>query len=181
MDPFVSQIYLFAGNFPIYGFAQCSGQILPISQYTALFSLIGTYYGGNGTSNFQLPDLRGRTAVGQGQGPGLSDYVVGEILGAENETMLASNIPAHRHTINAVANSGSVALPSTCYMSEVKTGSGPHGSTELFYNAGPANTALSPNAITVNIGGGSTPFNIQQPYLCITPLIALAGIFPTRN
>src|SRR5580692_2143819 len=101
-DPFVAEIRIFPFNFAPKGWAQCNGQILPISQNTALFSLLGTNFGGNGTSNFGLPDLRGRTPIGQGQGPGISDYVLGEITGTESTTLLSSNIAAHNHSINAV-------------------------------------------------------------------------------
>jgi len=178
-DPFLSAIYIFAGNFNIRGFAFCAGQILPISQNTALFSLVGTYYGGNGTSNFGLPDLRGRAAVQQGQGPGLTDYVLGEMLGTTSTTMLTSQMPMHTHRVNANAAGGTAPTPVGNYFSEAKTGSGPHAQAQNFYNAGPANTPLSPTSI--GFAGGSQPFNIQQPVLAMTPLIALAGIFPARN
>jgi len=179
MTPYISSIYLFAGNFAITNFAFCSGQLLAISSNTALFSLIGTYYGGNGTSNFGLPDLRGRTAVGQGQGPGLSDYVLGETNGTETTTMLYSNMPQHTHLVNAVTQSGSAPTPSGNFLSEVKTGSGPHQQIDYFYNAGPVNTSLAPLALSV--AGSNIPFNIQQPILAVSVIIAMRGIFPARN
>jgi len=179
MDPYISSIYLFAGNFAITNFAFCSGQLMSISQNTALFSLIGTYYGGNGTSTFQLPDLRGRTAVGQGPGPGLTDYVLGESAGTENTTMLYSNMPQHTHSVNAVTQNGTVATPAGNFFSEVKTGSGPHQKTDYFYNTGPVNTSLAP--LSVAAAGSSIPFNIQQPLLAVSVIIALRGIFPARN
>ncbi len=179
MDPYLSSIYLFGGNFAIKGFALCAGQILSIQSNTALFSLIGTYYGGNGTSNFGLPDLRGRTAISQGQGPGLSDYSIGETVGTESVTMLYSNLPMHTHNLNAITQNGNGPLPAGNYLSEVKTGSGPHTQVDYFYNAGPAVTAL--NAQSTGVAGSGVPFFIQQPVLCINAMIATTGIFPARN
>src|ERR1700733_6321870 len=124
-NPFVAEIRIFAGNFAPFGWAMCNGQLLAISSNTALFSLIGTYYGGNGTSNFQLPDLRGRTAVCKGQGLGLSSYYIGEIAGRENTTMSYSNMPMHNHLVNASTSSGTTALPSTNFFADAKTGSSP--------------------------------------------------------
>jgi microcystin-dependent protein len=179
MDPYVSSIYVFAGNFAIVNFALCAGQILSISSNTALFSLIGTYYGGNGTSNFGLPDLRGRTALCQGQGPGLSDYFLGEATGTENVTMLYSNMPIHNHTANAVLSTGGSALPSGGYFAQVKSGAPPRETIDPFYNAGPNNVTLNP--VSTSVAGGGVPFNIQQPVLGLSVMIALRGIFPARN
>jgi microcystin-dependent protein len=179
MDPYVSSIYLFGGNFAITGFALCAGQILAISSNTALFSLIGTYYGGNGTSNFGLPDLRGRTAICQGQTTGGSFYSIGEQTGTENVTMLSSNLPIHNHTANAVLSTGGSALPSGGYFAQVKAGAPPRETIDLFYNAGPNNVTINP--LSTSIAGGSVPFNIQQPELAISVMIALRGIFPARN
>ena len=181
MDPYLSSIYIFGGNFAIKGFAICAGQLLAIQSNTALFSLIGTYYGGNGTSNFQLPDLRGRTAVQQGQGPGLSDYVLGEVTGVENETMLYSQMPAHSHLVNASTDGGTTAtpLPSDCFFSEAKDPSNPRLPAQLFYNTSAVNTTLNPQSIGMT--GNSVPFSIQQPLLGLTVMIATAGIFPARN
>jgi microcystin-dependent protein len=109
----------------------------------------------------------------------LSDYVLGELTGTETATMLYSNMPMHTHLANAVTQSGSTALPGGNYFSEVKTGSGPHGSVDFFYNAGPANTPLHPASISP--AGGSQPVGIIQPELCLTAMIALAGLFPARN
>jgi microcystin-dependent protein len=180
MDPYLSSIYLFGGNFSIYGFALCAGQILPISSNTALFSLIGTYYGGNGSSSFGLPDLRGRTAICQGTGaPGVSPYSIGEVTGTENETMLYSNMPIHNHAANAQIIEGTSALPAGSYFSQVKTGQPPRQQIESFYNAGPSNVTINP--ASTSVAGGSVPFNIQQPELAISAMIALRGIFPARN
>jgi microcystin-dependent protein len=179
MDPYISSIYIFAGNFAIRGFVQCQGQILPISQYSALFSLIGTFYGGNGTSNFQLPDLRGRTAVCQGQGPGLSSYFIGEVTGRENTTMSYSNMPMHNHLVNASTSPGTTALPAGNFFGDAKSGSSPRSPSELFYNTSAVNTQLNPTSIGAT--GQSFPFAIQQPGLVLTTMIALAGLFPARN
>ena len=179
MDPYVSSIYLFGGNFAITGFALCAGQLLAISSNTALFSLIGTYYGGDGRATFGLPDLRGRTAIFQGQTIGGSLYSIGELTGTENITMLYSNMPIHNHTANAELQNGGSSLPSGQYFSEVKTGGGPHPVTDNFYNAGPANVTINP--LSTSVAGGNVPFNIQQPELAISVMIALRGIFPARN
>src|SRR5512132_2194680 len=103
-DPFIAEIRLFAGNFAPRGWATCDGQLLSIAQNTALFSLLGTTYGGNGQTNFALPDLRGRAAIHQGQGPGLSQYVLGEVGGLENVTLITTQIPAHTHTATVTIN-----------------------------------------------------------------------------
>jgi microcystin-dependent protein len=179
MDPYLSSIYIFGGNFAIKGFALCAGQILAIQSNTALFALIGTYYGGNGTSNFGLPDLRGRTAIQQGSGPGLSDYVLGEVTGVENETMLYSQMPAHTHLVNASTDAGTPALPSGSFFAEASDPNNPRLPAQLFYNAGPVNTSLNPQALSVI--GSSIPFSIQQPLLGLSVMIATSGIFPARN
>ncbi|MFI5137335.1 MAG: phage tail protein [Sphingobacteriales bacterium] len=183
MDPYLGCIIIFGGNFAIYGFQMCNGQVLPISQYTALFSIIGTYYGGNGTSNFALPDLRGRTAIQQGQGPGLSDYVVGETTGTLSVTLLSNNLPSHNHLVNAVSAQGGSTIPTSNLLGEgKKTGSGPSAKAPSYYIAGTApNQVINPLAISTNVGGGSNPVSVTQPYLAVTHLIAMTGIFPTRN
>jgi microcystin-dependent protein len=174
----MSTICMFAGNFAMRGYALCFGQLMSIAQNTALFSLLGTTYGGDGRSTFGLPDLRGRTLIGQGQGTGGSYYSYGEMTGTENTTMLYENLPMHTHLVNAITGAGSVPTPVGNYFGEVTSGSGPHKQTELFYNAGPANTPLSIES--VQKAGGNIPFGIQQPLLCYTALIATTGIFPSR-
>jgi microcystin-dependent protein len=173
-DQYVGEIRLFAGNFAIYGWALCQGQILPISQYAALFSLLGTYYGGNGTSNFGLPNLQGSVPMAAGQGSGLSLRTLGETGGSPTHTLLLSEMPAHNHTILAAtaAKSGQAASPAanTCW------GSGQSG--DKIY--GPAGTTLmSPTGLTT--AGGSLPHNNMQPYLTLNYIIALQGIFPARS
>jgi microcystin-dependent protein len=178
-NPYISSIYIFGGNFAINGFALCAGQFLAISSNTALFSLIGTYYGGNGTSTFGLPDLRGRTAVSQGQGPGTSPYELGEATGTENTTLLYSNMPQHNHLVNATTASGSTALPSANFFGDAKQGSSPRAPAELFYNTSAVNVPL--NQSSIGFTGGNIPFAVQQPGLVLTTMIALRGIFPSRN
>jgi microcystin-dependent protein len=183
MDQYLGFILLFGGNFNPRGFALCAGQLLPLSQNTALFSLLGTFYGGNGTSNFALPDLRGRTPIGQGQGSGgVSFYSVGEQTGSETVSLLQSNLPMHNHLVNAVLLAGDQTTPSSFILAEgPKSGSGPTAKSSSFYNTSAPNTTLNIQSISVNSGGAGIPVSIMQPYLCVTAIIALTGIFPARN
>lgn len=171
-SPFIGEIRLVGFNFPPLGWAQCDGQLLPISQNTALFSLLGTQFGGNGVSTFGLPDLRGRVPIHQGQGPGLSPYVMGQMAGSENTTLLASQMPAHNHLINANTGGGTQASPANGFPAVESTG------TSLNYAAA-QDTTMAPPA--VSIAGGNQPFSNVQPYLCVNFVIALQGIFPSRN
>lgn len=170
-SPFVAEIRLWGLNFAPRGWAMCQGQIMPISQNTALFSLIGTFYGGNGTSTFQLPDLRSRVAVGQGQGPGLSQYVVGEAIGTENVTLNLNEIPLHTHLAG-------------CYDQAGDSYSG--GNAIPAIDAGGNNVYSAPQDKTMAANemppaGGGQPHPNIQPYLALNYCIALAGIFPARN
>lgn len=172
MDPFVAEIRIFPFNFPPRGWAFCSGQILPISQNTALFSLLGTTYGGDGKSNFALPNMQGNVPMHPGQGPGLSLHDLGETGGSETVTLLQSEIPAHTHTMradildiadtNAGSPNASFALSSggTLYQAAA--------------NGALADTALAP-------AGGDQPHNNMQPYLTLSFCIALQGVFPPRT
>jgi microcystin-dependent protein len=177
--PFVGQITLYPYNFAPKGWAMCWGQILPISQYTALFSLIGIYYGGNGTSNFQLPDLRGRVPLGMGQLRGGSEYVIGEQSGVEATNLTILEMPAHTHLLNAINTPGTVADPSNAYLAEPFVGNRTGGSSGNPYNQGPTNTTLVPQ--TIASAGNNLPHNNLQPSLVLTPCIALVGAFPARN
>jgi len=172
-DQFVGEIRPFPYNFAPIGWALCNGQIMAISQNTALFSLIGTYYGGNGTSTFALPNLQGQIAVGQGQAPGLSAYTIGETIGAETVTLLATQMPAHTHTLPASATAGRIAAPSPA----VVLGATGRGSPEVYSSA--QNGTMS--AVAQSNVGGSQPHNNIMPYLAISYCIALTGIFPTRS
>ena len=167
-DPFLAEIKLFAGNFAPRGWAFCNGQILSIAQNTALFSLLGTTYGGNGQTTFALPDLRGRVPVHPGQGPGLSNVTLGQAAGSENVTLQQTQMPAHGHLV-AASNGGA-------------GGSRPAGN---FLAAGGSYAAAS-DGTTMNPGmvqntGGSQPHENRQPYLGLNFIIALEGVFPSRN
>jgi microcystin-dependent protein len=171
-DPFVAEIRIFPFNFAPRGWAWCNGQLLPISQNTALFSLLGTTYGGDGKSNFALPNLQGSAPMHPGQGPGLS-HDLGETGGTETVTLLESEIPAHNHQVGAQAVPlGGVGTP------EGNTLSRP-GSGNLYNDANPAKVAMSPSALSA--GGGGSPHNNMQPYLTFYFCIALQGVFPPRT
>ena len=180
MQPFLGQITLFPYNFAPVGWAFCQGQLLPISQNTALFSLLGTQFGGNGVSTFALPDLRGRVPNGQGQGPGLSPYNVGDVQGDEAVTLTAQTIPAHNHGFPAFATSATTNAPSGAFPAEAHgTGRG-GGFAVNTYTAAGAPVNLAPGQAAPMTGGGR-PHNNLQPYLTLNWCIALQGIFPSRN
>lgn len=172
-DPFVAEIRIVGFNFAPKGWAFCDGQILPISQNTALFSLLGTTYGGNGQSIFALPNLQGRSVMQPGQGPGLSLRDLGETGGSETVTLLESEIPSHSHALNANALPGSATLAApTQGLSRSGGGSA--------YKATPTPTApMAGQAVTPN--GGSQPHNNMMPYLTMNYIIALQGVFPPRS
>jgi microcystin-dependent protein len=174
--PFIAEIRMFAGNFAPRGWAFCQGQILSIAQNTALFSLVGTTYGGNGQTTFALPDFRGRVPVGTGQGPGLPPVNLGQLSGEAAHTLTINELPAHNHsaTANGVAGAGTTTSPSGATWASSST------RDALYATAGSA-AAMAPNAVTVGMAGGSQPHNIMQPYLGISVIIALEGIFPSRN
>jgi microcystin-dependent protein len=174
-EPFLAEIRMFGGNFAPRGWALCNGQILPIAQNTALFSLLGTTFGGNGQTTFALPDLRGRVPVHPGQGPGLSNYDLGEVTGTESVTILTNQMPAHTHL--AAANSGNGDLPAATnnvWATPVDS----TGAAGTGY-AATANTTMSQAAI--GSAGGGQPLPIIQPLLCVNFIIALEGIYPSRN
>ena len=174
MDPFVAEIRVFAFNFAPTGWAFCNGQLLPISQNTALFSLLGTTYGGDGRSTFALPNLQGRVAIHQNQGPGLSERFLGESGGADSVTLLQSEIPSHNHLVAcAPANSGQ----SNNAANNLPGHS--NNAVNLIYNAQAPNTQFNPQAITV--AGGNQPHNNDMPTLVLNICIALQGIFPSRG
>lgn len=174
MDPFIAEIRMFGLNFNPRGWAQCNGQILSIAQNTALFSLLGTTYGGNGQSTFGLPNLMGRAAMGNGQGPGLSTRDLGEEGGSASVTLLASQMPVHTHTARGNDSDGTLPSPAG------NVWAGPGADRDLaWYNNGTPNTAMSPT--TLSVAGGGFPHNNMMPYLTMTFCIALQGVFPTRN
>jgi microcystin-dependent protein len=167
-EPFIGQLMLVGFNFAPRGWAMCNGQILPIAQNTALFSLLGTTYGGNGQTTFALPNLQSRVPVHFGQGPGLSNYDLGQTGGSETVTLTVNNMPAHSHP----AGSSQAAATSTRPSGQVPAGGGA-------YTASSDGTTLNPAFIS-NVGGNQ-PFNNVQPYLALNWVIALEGIFPSRN
>ena len=171
-EPFLAQIQIFGFNFAPQGWAFCNGQILSISQNTALFSLLGTLYGGNGTSNFALPNLQSRVAIGQGNGSGLTPRVVGEQGGEEFVTVLANQIPGHTHPARCNSAMGTSYDPTNQVWSQDAGGNQEYGSTL-------AAGAMAPNAVQP-AGGGGTHNNIQ-PFLALNFCIALQGIFPARQ
>src|SRR4051794_9759097 len=171
MDPFVAEIRIFPFNFAPKGWAFCDGQILPLSQNTALFSLLGTTYGGDGKSTFALPNLQGSAPMHPGQGPGLSLHDLGETGGSETVTLLQSEIPAHSHGTSASLADGTNQAPAG---EKLATGIGIGQ-----YAAPGATTQLSPNALSP--AGGDQPHNNMQPYLTLNFNIALQGVFPPRS
>lgn len=171
-DQFVAEIRMFGFQFAPTGWAQCNGQIMPIQQNTALFSLLGTAYGGNGQSTFALPNLQESVPLGTGQGPGLSLYDLGQAGGSATVTLLESEIPSHTHAVTAATTPlGTVAMPSSAVgYSRPASGNA--------YGAAGAQTTMSPQALTA--AGGGLPHNNLQPYLVVNYCIALQGIFPQR-
>lgn len=162
---------MFAGNFPPKGWATCDGQLLAISQNTALFSLLGTQYGGDGRINFALPDLRDRTPMHQGQGPGLSQHFIGESGGQANVTLLSTEMPAHTHDLKALSDPAESSSPAGKSLARA--------SGLVPYSAAAPNTTMHPTALGQT--GGSQPHNNRPPYQTITFIIALQGIYPPRQ
>jgi microcystin-dependent protein len=169
-DPFVAEIRIFPFNFAPKGWAWCDGQIMPLSQNTALFSLLGTTYGGNGKSNFALPDLQGRVPMHPGQGPGLSLHDLGEMGGSDTVTLLESEIPAHTHTLRVSPDDADLNGPAPDRVLARSSGA-------FAYSA--AQNLVSMPAMA--LAGGDAPHNNMQPYLTFYFCIALQGVFPPRT
>ena len=181
MEGYISEIRMFAGNFPPRAWAFCQGQLMSIAQNTALFSLLGTTYGGDGQVTFGLPDFRGRVAVGTGQGPGLSSYDLGQVGGSQSTTLLVANLPAHTHGFSANA---SMACHTGAGNADSPANNIPAGSaSDENYTAPPGNATMAPIAVsgTTAAAGGNQPFSNVQPYLGMNYIICLYGIFPSRN
>jgi len=173
-NPFVAEIRIFAGNFAPKGWALCNGQLMPISQNTALFSLLGTTYGGDGKSNFALPNLQGCAPMQAGQGPGLSLRDLGETGGEQTVTLLQTEMPAHGHTAQA-SPAGGVASPAgNAWGSALKGFAGAYAASVPASN-------VQMNPFATSIAGGNLPHNNLQPYLGLTFIIALQGVFPARS
>ncbi|MEK7857261.1 MAG: tail fiber protein [Acidobacteriota bacterium] len=177
-EPFIGQIIMFGGNFQIRGWAFCNGQLLSIAQNTALFSLLGTTYGGNGQTTFALPDLRGRAPVHFGQGPGLSNYSLGQVGGTETQTITQNQMPAHNHQVLTNSSNGNASSAENNFIAlPVLSGATPTAVNG--YRTTQDGTTMNPQSIS--IAGGSQPLPIRPPYLALNYLIALEGIFPSRN
>lgn len=168
-DPFVAEIRMFPFNFAPRGWATCDGQVLPISQNTALFSLLGTTYGGNGVSTFALPNLQGCVPLGTGQGPGMTDRVLGEMSGSAAVTLLESEIPLHTHTVQGSAQSATSNEPA---------GMLPAATLAAAYGSSAPVVEMAPQAIAPT--GGGLPHNNMQPFLTLQFCIALQGVYPPR-
>lgn len=173
MEPFIGQIQMWGLNFAPRGWAFCNGQLLPIAQNTALFSLLGTIYGGDGRTTFGLPDLRGRTHMQSGSGPGLPSYSIGQRGGIDNQTLLATQVPSHNHSVN---------IPVT---SDDAQGDSPVGNVfstteEDLYSGTPTSNNFLRSFNSGNTGGNAQ-YNIDMPSLTITICIALTGLFPSRS
>jgi microcystin-dependent protein len=173
-NPFVAEIRIFTGNFAPVGWAQCNGQLMPISQNTALFSLLGTTYGGDGKSNFALPNLQGSAPMQAGQGPGLSLRDLGETAGEQTVTLLQTEMPAHSHAAQAAAGSNSSSPVSNAWAS------GQKGFGNVYTTSTPA-TNVQMNPFGTSIAGGNQPHNNMPPYLGLTFILALQGVFPARS
>lgn len=170
-NPFLGEIRIFAFNFAPVGWAQCNGQVVPISQYTALFSLLGTYYGGNGTTNFALPNLQSRVAIHVGHGAGLSAYSQGQMGGTETVKLSKAEMPVHSHHVHADGSAGRGADPVGHVLARAPSD---------IYGIQLHGTSIMNPKMIADAGGGE-PHNNLQPYLALNFCIALQGIFPSRN
>jgi microcystin-dependent protein len=170
-SPYIGELRLFGGNFAPYNWALCNGQLLSISQNSALFQLIGTTYGGDGVNTFGLPNLQGRFPIHQGQGNGLQNYVLGQMAGSETVTLVANQLPAHNH--GAVGSNGNAAPPANATW----------GSSSAQANSfGPGNSANAQmNPTSIGLTGGNQPHDNMTPFLAITFIISLQGIFPSQT
>jgi microcystin-dependent protein len=175
MDPFVAEIRIYPFNFAPKGWAFCDGQLIPISQNTALFSLLGTTYGGDGKSTFALPDMQGNAPMHAGQGPGLSLRDLGETGGEQSVTLLQTEMPAHSHGVQGVASPASLATPAGNAWA-----SSPRGRPTAYTPSVPANN-VQMSAFGTSVSGGSLPHNNMMPYLGLNFCIALQGVFPPRS
>lgn len=173
MDGYIGGIRLFAGNFAPLGWAFCHGQLLAISSNTALFSILGTTYGGDGRTTFGLPDCRGRMVVHPGNGPGLSSFNLGQKYGISEKTMTMNNMPAHSHltVFNASNSEGEESTPEDQLL--CKTESGMYKST--------SNGTMGTNSVSVSSQGAGSPINNRQPLIALNYIICLTGIYPSRN
>lgn len=169
---YIGEIKMVPFNFAPAGWALCNGQLLPINQNQALFSLLGTTYGGDGQTTFALPDMRGRIPMHSGQGPGLTDRLLGEAAGSETNTLDVTQLPAHSHSVAAVTTDGDTNLPTAALSANTKI-------LDKEYSSAAANATMNPSMIGST--GGSQPVNNIQPFMCVNFIIALQGIYPPQN
>lgn len=170
-DQFLGEIRIVGFNFAPTGWATCDGQLIPLSQNTALFSLLGTFYGGDGKSTFALPNLQGSVPLGQGQGAGLSEYVIGQQAGSQTVTLVSSEMPAHAHGLMAFTDPADLKVPATRALA--RSSNGPAYT--------PAANLATANPTAIGVMGSSSPHNNMQPYLTMLFVIAMQGIFPPRQ
>jgi microcystin-dependent protein len=175
-NPFVAEIRIFPFNFAPKGWAFCAGQLMPISQNTALFSLLGTFYGGDGKSNFALPNLQGSVPIQQGQGAGLSLYDLGQTGGVEFVTLLTSEMPSHNHTVRGDFDNNNATATSTNNAVPVNA-----GTTKKTFSNSTTPQLVTMNPSMIGVVGGNSPHNNLMPYLTLNYCIALQGVFPARN
>ncbi|WP_413989003.1 phage tail protein [Labrys okinawensis] len=181
-DTYVGQILAFAGTFAPRGYVLCAGQLLPISQYEVLYNLIGTTYGGDGATTFGVPDLRSRVPIHQGQGPGLSNYIIGTAAGVESVALISAQIPAHNHQVTVVTGQGtnSVSTPSsTTYLADGYQNPATAAYNYLPYSSNNTQVALATN--TIKVAGGGVPHNNIQPCQAVLYCIAIAGVYPSQG
>jgi microcystin-dependent protein len=176
---YVAEIRIFGFNFAPVGWAMCNGQILPISQNTALFSLLGTTYGGDGKSNFRLPNLQGIVALQQGQGTGLSPYFLGEETGSTTETLQLTELPGHVHTVNADSGKGNSTSPGGNLYKEGEIPGSPALGVESYNNSLQPHVSLNP--LTIGFSGGGQPHNNVMPTLVLNYCICMQGVYPPRT
>jgi microcystin-dependent protein len=177
-QPYLGDVRMFGGNFAPIQWAFCAAGLLSIAQNTALYSLLGTTFGGDGVSTFALPDMRGRIPIGQGQGPGLSNYVVGQMAGSEQVTLFLSNLPGHNHSLNATQQAANTStIGSTVLLGTATTSSG----TPHLYAPLSGNTPAPLASAAVSMSGNSQAHNNMMPTLTLNFVIALQGIYPSRN
>lgn len=173
-EPFLGSVCMTAASFCPRGYQEAAGQLLSIAQNTAVFSLLGTTYGGNGQTTFALPDLRGRAPIGQGQGPGLSSVVQGEVSGTEQVTLTVAQMPAHSHSaqLKGTASAGTTDSPAGAVPARLARANS--------YSGGAADAAMGASALAVGVSGGNQPVPIRNPYIGLRYCIAMEGIFPSR-
>lgn len=182
-EPFIAMIVQFGGNFAPRGWAFCQGQILSIAQNTALFSLLGTTYGGNGQTTFALPDTRGRVMVGTGQGPGLPSMDLGQMGGEATHTLTINEMPIHIHnsTVSATTAKSTLQAPGASAMLGKTVDKSDVGSIPVIYAPSGTTPVTDLGGVNNAAAGGSQPHSLMQPYLGMNNIIALEGIFPSRN